>query len=594
MSPIENKIKKHVSQTLKELFNQDFDTGQIPVSITKKDFEGDYTVVVFPFLKMSGLSPQHTAEKMGQHLLETFPEMYSYNVIQGFLNIVLKEDFWIKSYVTAIADEHFGKPNDYKVSKHIMVEYSSPNTNKPLHLGHIRNNLLGHSVSRILEKAGSKVVRTSVINDRGVHICKSMLAWKKWGNGETPETSGIKGDHLVGKYYVIFDKEHKAQVEELIYSGLDTEKAKKDAPLMKEIQEMLLAWENNDKDVRALWQKMNGWVYDGFAETYQKLGVTFDSLYYESETYLLGKQMVMEGIEKGVLFRKDDGSIWIDLTDEGLDEKLLLRADGTSVYMTQDLGTAQLRFSDFPLTENLIYVVGNEQDYHFKVLSLICKKLGKEWAGKLFHLSYAMVDLPSGKMKSREGTVVDADDLIKEIIENATQTTRELGKTGDLDEEEANILFNIIGMGALKYFILKVNPQKRMLFDPKESIDFNGNTGPFIQYAYARIMSLLRKAGGENLDGKVNHLEKREKDLIKQLLSFPQTVQESAEKYDPSVIAAFAYETAKLFNQFYHDHSVLQAESQELIEFRLGLSAFTGKVIHDSMHLLGIDVPKVM
>jgi arginyl-tRNA synthetase len=580
-------------KAIKHLYNTDAAAGDINLQETRKEFEGQVTIVTFPFTKFSKKSPEQTGNEIGAYLKNELSEVAGFNVIKGFLNISLSDNFWLDQLNTKVLSPDFGlfKPNGKKV----MVEYSSPNTNKPLHLGHIRNNLLGFSVAEILAAAGYEVVKTNLVNDRGIHICKSMLAWQKWGDGETPELAGMKGDHLVGKYYVIFDKEYKAQIETLKAEGQTEEEAKKNAPLIKEAQEMLQKWEAGDEQVIGLWKKMNNWVYTGFAETYKKLGVSFDKFYYESDTYLLGKDIIEEGIEKGVFFRKEDNSVWIDLTEEGLDQKLLLRSDGTSVYMTQDLGTAQLKYNDFHADKS-IYVVGNEQDYHFKVLFTILKRLGKPGADGLYHLSYGMVDLPSGKMKSREGTVVDADDLMDEMEQTAKDQTEAKGKLEDFGEEEKLHLFHTIGMGALKYFLLKVDPRKRLLFDPNESVDFDGHTGPFIQYTHARIRSVLRKAGDINASEAKLYLSpvKEERDVVVLLIQFPDMIRQSAEAYSPAIIANYVYELAKTYNKFYHEISILSAENESAKQFRLQLSDAAGKVIHKGMELLGIEVPERM
>jgi arginyl-tRNA synthetase len=550
------------------------------------------TIVTFPFTKFSRKSPEQTGQEIGEYLQSTLPQIAGFNIIKGFLNISLTDTYWVDQLYTNILPEDFAttKPNGKKV----MVEYSSPNTNKPLHLGHVRNNLLGYSVAQILTAAGYEVVKANLVNDRGIHICKSMLAWQLFGNGETPVSTGMKGDHLVGKYYVIFDKEYKKEIEFLKSEGQTEEEAKKNAPLIKTAQEMLQQWEAGDEEVIELWRTMNTWVYDGFGKTYNRLGVDFDQFYYESNTYLLGKDIVEEGLEKGVFFEKPDGSVWIDLTADGLDEKLVRRSDGTSVYMTQDLGTAQLKYDDFHMDES-IYVVGNEQDYHFKVLFLILKKLGKTWARGLFHLSYGMVDLPSGKMKSREGTVVDADELIDEMENTAKVQTEALGKVNDSTEEEKLALYHIIGMGALKYFLLKVDLKKRLLFDPNESVDFQGHTGPFIQYTHARIKSVLSRAG-VNYETKTNiaEISPEERDLILALTQYPAIITEAAKGFSPAVIANYVYELAKIYNKFYHERSILQAEDETLKVFRLQLSAASAKVISQGMNLLGIEVPERM
>ena len=580
-------------KAVKHLYNTDIAAGEINLQETRKEFEGQVTLVTFPFTKFSKKSPEQTGNEIGAYLLNELKEVSAFNVIKGFLNISIADDHWIDKLYTDILLDDFAvfKP----AGKKVMVEYSSPNTNKPLHLGHIRNNLLGFSVAEILAAAGYEVIKTNLVNDRGIHICKSMLAWQKFGNGETPQSSGLKGDHLVGKYYVLFDKEYKKQIEVLIVNGEKEDEAKKNAPLIKEAQEMLLKWEAGDLEVIGLWQTMNSWVYAGFAETYKKLGVSFDKFYYESGTYLLGKDIIEEGLEKGVFFKKEDNSVWIDLTDEGLDQKLLLRSDGTSVYMTQDLGTAQLKYDDFHMDKS-IYVVGNEQDYHFKVLFTILKKLGKEGADGLFHLSYGMVDLPSGKMKSREGTVVDADDLMDEMEQTAKEQALAKGKTDSFSEQEKLHLYHIIGMGALKYFLLKVDPKKRLLFDPNESVELEGHTGPFIQYTHARIRSVLKKASDTERE-KVREyktLAPVERDLIVSLTQFPENIRQAAEAYSPALIANYVYELAKNYNKFYHESPILQAEDEITKQFRLELSAASGKVINRAMKLLGIEVPERM
>lgn len=584
-------LANKLSEATQLLYGTGFPAYKVLVQKTRPEFEGDLTIVVFPFLRISQKSPEQTASDFGRWLKANVPEVSSYNVIKGFLNLVIDDKYWIDSLTKPF-------PAIPQQPESILLEYSSPNTNKPLHLGHIRNNLLGFSISEILKVNGHKVTNTQIINDRGIHICKSMLAWQKWGHGETPESSGLKGDKLVGKYYVIFDKELKSQKEALINSGHTKEEAEKEAPLMKEAQEMLRKWEAKEADVIALWKTMNSWVYDGFEETYKALGVSFDKNYYESETYLYGKQIVEEGIKKGIFYRKEDGSVWCDLTKEGLEEKALLRSDGTSVYITQDIGTAILRLKDFPGTNKLIYTVGNEQDYHFKVLFAILKKLGYGWADQCYHLSYGMVDLPSGKMKSREGTVVDADDLIEEMIHTARVTTEELGKLNEIPEEKRKELFRIIGLGALKYFILKVDPKKRMLFNPQESIDFNGNTGPFIQYTYARIQSLLRKADFRppvhNNPPEVRRIEKTEKQVLKLIYEYPDIINEAGETYNPAVIANYIYELVKEYNHFYQSVPVLSANDKQLVSFRLLLSYKTGEIIKSAMNLLGIEVPERM
>ena len=586
-----NFITEAVTKAVKILYQTEVDPNQINLQETRKEFEGQVTLVTFPFTKFSKKSPEQTGAEIGEFIKNELPEVSDFNVIKGFLNISLGDSYWLDQFYTNILADQFAVFSPK--GKRVMVEYSSPNTNKPLHLGHVRNNLLGYSVAKILEAAGYDVIKANLVNDRGIHICKSMLAWQKFGEGETPETAGVKGDHLVGKYYVIFDKAYKKEIEALVASGQTEEEAKKNAPLIKEAQEMLLKWEAGDEQVIGLWKTMNSWVYAGFTETYQRLGVEFDKFYYESNTYLLGKDIVEEGLQKGVFFQKEDGSVWIDLTADGLDQKLLRRSDGTSVYMTQDLGTAQLKYDDFRIDES-IYVVGNEQDYHFKVLFLILEKLGKSWAKGLYHLSYGMVDLPSGKMKSREGTVVDADDLISEMEQTAREHTEALGKVESFSESEKLQLYHTIGMGALKYFLLKVDPKKRLLFDPSESVDFQGHTGPFIQYTHARIRSVLNRAPFEVGVEKVSRLFPEERDLILLLIQFPDIIEAAAQAYNPAAIANYIYEVAKGFNKFYHELSILQADDQLTKNFRLNLADASGKVIKKGMGLLGIDVPERM
>ncbi|PVH24663.1 arginine--tRNA ligase [Sphingobacterium corticibacter] len=590
-SSIPQRLVAETVNAVKSLYQADIPDTQISLQETRKEFEGQFTIVIFPVTRFSKKSPEQTGQEIGELLQQQIAEVVSYNVIKGFLNIVLSDDYWINLLHESISAPDFGvfEPT----GKRIMVEYSSPNTNKPLHLGHIRNNLLGFSVAEIWKAYGYDVVKANLINDRGIHICKSMLAWQKFGHGETPETAGLKGDHLVGKYYVAFDKAYKVEIDALKAQGQTEEEAKKNAPLIKEAQHMLQQWEAGDDAVIQLWKTMNEWVYAGFGVTYDSLGVSFDKFYYESDTYLLGKDIIQEGLDKGVFFKKEDNSVWIDLTTDGLDEKLVLRGDGTSVYITQDLGTAQLKYDEFGMEES-IYVVGNEQDYHFKVLFLILKKLGKAWADGLFHLSYGMVDLPSGKMKSREGTVVDADDLMAEMIETAQARTEELGKTEGFSEEEKQELYRTIGMGALKYFLLKVDPKKRLLFDPNESVDFQGHTGPFIQYTHARIKSVLRKAGEVNSDQSVDTITEYERDLIQALSNYPQTVEAAAKDFSPAQIANYVYELAKLYNKFYHELSILKVEEEHIKAFRLKLSAATASVIARCMGLMGITVPESM
>lgn len=584
-------IEKTV-QAVSALYGAEIPASQLALQETRKEFEGQITLVVFPVTRFSKKSPEVTGNEIGTYLKENIQEIADFNVIKGFLNLSFSDTYWIELLNQTILSESFAKYP--KNGKKLMVEYSSPNTNKPLHLGHIRNNLLGYSVAEILKAYGYDVVKANLVNDRGIHICKSMLAWQKFGNGETPESSGLKGDHLVGKYYVVFDKEYKKEIDQLKQEGQSEDDAKKNAPLMKEAQVMLQKWEANDEEVINLWKTMNGWVYAGFDKTYKQLGVDFDKFYYESETYLLGKDIIQEGLEKGVFFKKEDNSVWIDLTDEGLDQKLVLRGDGTSVYITQDLGTAQLKYDEFKMDES-IYVVGNEQDYHFKVLFAILKKLGKEWANGMYHLSYGMVDLPSGKMKSREGTVVDADDLMSEMIETAKERTEELGKTEGFNEEEKAALYQTIGMGALKYFLLKVDPKKRLLFDPNESVDFQGHTGPFIQYTHARIKSVLRKAEYQAVEVKTPaSISSYERDLIQALSNYPAIIEASANEFSPAQLANYAYDLAKLYNKFYHEETILKAEDENVKGFRLQLSASAARVIAESMNLLGIQVPERM
>ena len=590
---IQRRLVEVTVQAVKALYNADILEHQIALQATRKEFEGQITIVTFPVTRFSKSSPEQTGKEIGTYLQQHITEISDFNVIKGFLNIVLSDDYWVSLLNETIVAKDFGVfPAN---GKKLMVEYSSPNTNKPLHLGHIRNNLLGYSVAEILKAYGYEVIKANLVNDRGIHICKSMLAWQKFGAGETPESTGMKGDHLVGKYYVVFDKEYKKEIEALKAEGQSEDEAKKNAPLMKEAQSMLQKWEAGDEEVITLWKTMNSWVYAGFEKTYKQLGVDFDKYYYESDTYLLGKDIIQEGLDNGVFFKKEDNSVWIDLTDEGLDQKLVLRGDGTSVYITQDLGTAQLKYDEFKMSES-IYVVGNEQDYHFKVLFLILKKLGKSWADGLFHLSYGMVDLPSGKMKSREGTVVDADDLMDEMLKTAQERTEELGKTEGLAEDAKAALYNTIGMGALKYFLLKVDPKKRLLFDPNESVDFQGHTGPFIQYTHARIKSVLSKAefDANSPVSVLTSISPYERDLIQQLGAFPETIEASAQEFSPAQLANYIYEVAKLYNKFYHEESILKAEANDVKNFRLHLSAAAAKVIAKGMGLLGICVPERM
>ena len=603
---IEQKLVSSVIGGLKALYGQDVPAAQVQLQKTKKEFEGHLTLVVFPFLRMSKKGPEQTAQEIGEYLQANEPSVAAFNVIKGFLNLTIASSAWIELLNGIHADKQYGIVAATDNSPLVMIEYSSPNTNKPLHLGHVRNNLLGNALANIVAANGNKVVKTNIVNDRGIHICKSMLAWQKYGNGETPESSGKKGDHLIGDYYVSFDKHYKAEVKELMAKfqseGMNEEEAKAKAeaesPLMKEAREMLVKWEANDPEVRALWKKMNDWVYAGFDETYRMMGVTFDKIYYESNTYLEGKEKVMEGLEKGFFYRKEDGSVWADLTGEGLDHKLLLRADGTSVYMTQDIGTAKLRFADYPI-DKMIYVVGNEQNYHFQVLSILLDKLGFEWGKGLVHFSYGMVELPEGKMKSREGTVVDADDLMAEMIDTAKETSNELGKLDGLTKEEADNIARIVGLGALKYFILKVDARKNMTFNPKESIDFNGNTGPFIQYTYARIQSVLRKAKEAGLEIPAQlpvgiELSEKEEGLIQMVADFAAVVKQAGEDYSPSIIANYTYDLVKEYNQFYHDFSILREENEAVKIFRLALSENVAKVVRLGMGLLGIEVPDRM
>ena len=605
---IESIISNAVIDAVKALYGQEIAETMVQLQTTKREFEGNLTLVVFPFLKISKKKPEDTAQEIGQYLADNCEAVAAFNVVKGFLNLVIAQEAWLKLLAAIDSDEKFGEKKTDDTSPLVMIEYSSPNTNKPLHLGHVRNNLLGWSLAQIMEANGNRVVKTNIVNDRGIHICKSMLAWLKYGNGETPETSGKKGDHLIGDYYVAFDKHYREEVKQLtaeyVSNGMGEEeaekKAKEEAPLIKEAHEMLVKWEQNDPEVRALWEKMNSWVYAGFDETYKALGVAFDKIYYESQTYLKGKAKVEEGLAKGLFERHADNSVWADLTAEGLDQKLLLRSDGTSVYMTQDIGTAEMRFKDFPI-DKMIYVVGNEQNYHFQVLSILLDRLGFKWGKELVHFSYGMVELPNGKMKSREGTVVDADDLIATMIADAKQTSEELGKFDDMTEEERNEIARVVGLGALKYFILKVDARKNMLFNPEESIDFNGNTGPFIQYTYARIRSIMRKAGetatGSSLISKeLNNdlLSQKEIDLIQKLNAYGAAVEQAGKDYSPSGIANYCYELTKEFNQFYHDFSILKEEDNDKRTLRLVLAQNVAKVIKNGMALLGIEVPERM
>jgi arginyl-tRNA synthetase len=591
---IEEVISQGVAGALHELYGLDIDAASVSPAPTSKDFEGDLTVVVFPWLKASHKAPQVTAQEIGQWLADHVDAVESFNVVKGFLNITVSPQWWLSVFHGIKADRDFGLTKAGDDSELVMVEYSSPNTNKPLHLGHVRNNLLGYSLSEILKANGYKVIKTNIVNDRGIHICKSMLAWQKWGEGVTPESSGQKGDHLIGDFYVLFDKHFKEEVKQLQAQGMSEDEAKEASPLMKEAREMLVKWEQNDPEVRKLWETMNSWVYAGFDETYRKMGVDFDKIYYESQTYLEGKELVLKGLEEGKMYRKEDGSVWADLTPEGLDHKLLLRSDGTSVYMTQDIGTAKLRFRDFPI-DKMVYVVGNEQNYHFQVLAILLDRLGFKWGKDLKHFSYGMVELPEGKMKSREGTVVDADDLIATMVADATETAAE--RLAEMPEDEAKEVARKVGLGALKYFLLKVDPRKNMLFNPKESIDFNGDTGPFIQYTYARIRSVLRKAAESGFDADTEVLaepNKKEAALIQKIDDFRNVVAEAGKKYSPAVIAKYCYELAKEYNQFYHDFSILKEENEPVRNLRLELSAVTARTLKAGLALLGIEVPERM
>lgn len=589
-------IASKASEAIKALYNADIEPSALQVSVTRKEFTGDFTLVVFPLLRLSHSTPENTGNAIGEWLKANVPEISEYNCVKGFLNLLFSNLFWNELFGEIVADKDFGDLPT--TGKNIMVEFSSPNTNKPLHLGHIRNNLLGDSVSRLLKASGNNVIKTTLVNDRGVHICKSMLAWLKVGNGATPESTGIKGDHLVGDMYVAFNNIYKKEVDDLVAGGMDEETAKKEAPCLREAHEMLQKWEAGDKEVRDLWARMNGWVLKGFDESYKALGITFDKVYYESQTYLLGKELVQKGLDMGVFVKDPDGSVWCDLTADGLDRKLLIRSDGTSVYITQDLGTAERRFAEYHLDSH-VYVVGNEQNYHFQVLKLILKKLGFEWSDNIFHLSYGMVELPEGKMKSREGTVVDADDLIQKMYEEARATSDESGKLADMSEEDKAKLYHMIGLGALKYFIIKVDPKKTMLFNPKESIDFNGNTGPFIQYTHARIRSILRKAAEKGIEYSASPLRKvelsaKEIRLIKLLNTFPAKIAEGAQAYSPAVIANYAYDIAKEFNQYYHDTPILKEENEDVLKMRLVLIDTLSAVLRKAMGILGIELPERM
>ena len=606
---IETLISQAAGEAVKALYGLDATEKMLQLQKTRSEFEGNLTLVVFPFVKAAKKSPEQTAQEIGQYLADNCSAVEKFNVVKGFLNLSIGQGAWLQLLQAIDADDRFGTKSADENSPLVMIEYSSPNTNKPLHLGHVRNNLLGWSLAKIMEANGNKVVKTNIVNDRGIHICKSMLAWLKYGNGETPESSGKKGDHLIGDYYVLFDKHYREEIKELVAQGMDEEKAKQEAPLIKEAHEMLVKWEQNDPEVRALWEKMNNWVYAGFDETYKKMGVSFDKIYYESQTYLKGKAKVEEGLAKGLFERHEDNSVWADLTNEGLDQKLLLRSDGTSVYMTQDIGTAEMRFQDYPI-DKMIYVVGNEQNYHFQVLSILLDRLGFKWGKELVHFSYGMVELPNGKMKSREGTVVDADDLMELMVEDAYKTSMELGKFDDMTEEERREIARIVGMGALKYFILKVDARKNMLFNPEESIDFNGNTGPFIQYTHARIRSILRKAASPTplqkegatetaglpllLEGSEERLQDKEVELIQKMSEYGAAVEQAGKDYSPSGIANYCYELTKLFNQFYHDYSILNEPDEQKKAVRLMLAKNVAKIIKSGMSLLGIELPERM
>lgn len=589
---IEEVIKKGVADALQVLYGLETDPETVALDPTRKEFEGDVTLVVFPYLKASRKAPQVTAEEIGQWLKDNVPAVEKYNVVKGFLNIVISQHYWLDVFQAIASDPEFGLVKADGNSPLVMVEYSSPNTNKPLHLGHVRNNLLGYSLSEILKANGNKVIKTNIVNDRGIHICKSMLAWLKWGNGVTPESAGNKGDHLIGDFYVAFDRHYREEIKELMAQGMSEDEAKEKSPLMQEAREMLVRWEQNDPEVRKLWETMNGWVYAGFDETYKRLGVDFDKIYYESQTYLEGKELVLRGLEEGKMYRKEDGSVWADLTDEGLDQKLLLRSDGTSVYMTQDMGTAKLRFKDYPI-DKMVYVVGNEQNYHFQVLAILLDRLGFKWGKDLKHFSYGMVELPEGKMKSREGTVVDADDLIETMVNDAAEMAAD--RLAEMPEEEAKDVARKVGLGALKYFLLKVDPRKNMMFNPKESIDFNGDTGPFIQYTYARIRSVLRKAAEAGYgQGELAVPNKKEVELIQKIADFRNVVADAGRKYSPAVIAKYCFELAKEYNQFYHDFSILKEEDASKRNLRLKLSEVTARTLKTGLALLGMEVPERM
>ena len=581
------------SEAVKALYGMDATEKMLQLQKTRSEFEGNLTLVVFPFVKAAKKSPEQTGQEIGEYLVQNCDAISKFNVVKGFLNLSIADSAWLTLLADIDTDEHYGHRHVDENSPLVMIEYSSPNTNKPLHLGHVRNNLLGWSLAQIMQANGNKVVKTNIVNDRGIHICKSMLAWQKWGNGETPETSGKKGDHLIGDYYVAFDKHYREEIKELMAQGMDEETAKQEAPLIKEAHEMLVKWENNDAEVRALWEKMNNWVYAGFDETYKKMGVSFDKIYYESQTYLKGKAKVEEGLAKGLFERHEDNSVWADLTNEGLDQKLLLRSDGTSVYMTQDIGTAEMRFQDYPI-DKMIYVVGNEQNYHFQVLSILLDRLGFKWGKELTHFSYGMVELPNGKMKSREGTVVDADDLMQLMVDDARRVSDEAGKNVDMTEEEKQEIARIVGMGALKYFILKVDARKNMLFNPEESIDFNGNTGPFIQYTHARIRSILRKAPSMTSLSSTTSLSSKEVELIQKMSEYGAAVEQAGKDYSPSGIANYCYELTKVFNQFYHDYSILNEEDEQKKQTRLVIARNVAKILKNGMGLLGIEVPERM
>jgi arginyl-tRNA synthetase len=590
---IEQQIMAAAQAAVKALYGQEVPEKMVQLQKTRSEFEGSLTLVVFPFVKMARKSPEQTAQELGEYLVANCEAISKFNVVKGFLNLSISDEAWLNLLVDIDENEHYGEKVANENAPLVMIEYSSPNTNKPLHLGHVRNNLLGWSLAQIMKANGNKVVKTNIVNDRGIHICKSMLAWLKWGNGETPETSGKKGDHLIGDYYVAFDKHYRDEIKDLVAQGMDEERAKQEAPLIKEAHEMLVKWENNDPEVRALWEKMNNWVYAGFDETYKKMGVSFDKIYYESQTYLKGKAKVEEGLAKGLFERHEDNSVWADLTNEGLDQKLLLRSDGTSVYMTQDIGTAEMRFQDYPI-DKMIYVVGNEQNYHFQVLSILLDRLGFKWGKELVHFSYGMVELPNGKMKSREGTVVDADDLMQLMVDDARRVSDEAGKNVDMTEEEKQEIARIVGMGALKYFILKVDARKNMLFNPEESIDFNGNTGPFIQYTHARIRSILRKAPSTISLSGTTSLSGKEVELIQKMSEYGAAVEQAGKDYSPSGIANYCYELTKVFNQFYHDYSILNEEDEQKKQTRLVIARNVAKILKNGMGLLGIEVPERM